>query len=182
MDINCKWEEINNCCICMTELFGEIQDTENLVEDVCKKQQELFEKVKGGKLEEHTVVYLPQCKGAHLYHKECLLLQFKSSENGFIKCGVCETTYGKRMGEMPDGTMTWRLEQYSLDGYPNVGTISFNYYFADGEIIRSGRHYTGTSRRCFLPASQEGITVFKMLIECFKRRMTFLVGTSLTTG
>jgi deltex-like protein len=33
-----------------------------------------------------------------------------------------------------------------------------------------------------LPASPEGILVFKMLVEAFKRRLTFSVGTSLTTG
>ena len=110
------------------------------------------------------------------------MLQFKNSENGFIKCGVCETTYGKRIGEMPDGVMTWKLERQSLDGYPDVGTISFNYFFPDGQIIHNGRHYSGTSRRCYLPATTEGIIIFKMLVECFRRRMTFLVGTSLTTG
>ena len=46
----------------------------------------------------------------------------------------------------------------------------------------TGVNYSGTSRRCFLPASEEGKSVFKMLVEAFNRRLTFVVGTSITTG
>lgn len=64
-------------------------------------------------IDDYQVIILPKCKGIHLYHKECLLQQLNSSSNNtngeFIKCAVCETTYGKRVGEMPDGEMEWRI-------------------------------------------------------------------------
>lgn len=46
----------------------------------------------------------------------------------------------------------------------------------------NGTRYHGTVRTAYLPTSPEGIIVFKMLVEAFNRRLTFIVGTSLTTG
>ena len=78
--------------------------------------------------------------------------------------------------------MKWRLIDESLPGFENYKTIEFNYWFANGQHTTTGVNYSGTSRRAFLPASDEGKIVFKMLVEAFNRRLTFVVGTSLTTG
>ena len=51
-----------------------------------------------------------------------------------------------------------------------------------GGTKADGQRYSGTSRTGLLPMEAEGIVIFKMLVEAFKRRLTFLVGTSLTTG
>ena len=42
--------------------------------------------------------------------------------------------------------------------------------------------YRGTSRQAYLPDTKEGIEVLSLLAECFRRRFTFIVGTSVTTG
>ena len=36
---------------------------------------------------------------------------------GHIKCAVCETIYGVRVGEMSAGTMTWRTKNMALPGF-----------------------------------------------------------------
>jgi len=61
------------------------------------------------------VVKLGQCQGMHFYHKECIEYQFKSSakDNPYVKCAVCNKIYGKQVGEMPSGTMTWRTYPFS---------------------------------------------------------------------
>ena len=59
--------------------------------------------------------------------------------------------------------------------------IQIDYSFRSGAAA-DGQHYTGTHRTAFLPASPEGIIVFKMLVEAFRRKLTFTVGTSITTG
>ena len=46
----------------------------------------------------------------------------------------------------------------------------------------SGRGYSGTGRTAYLPDSKEGIEILTLLAEAFRRRLTFKVGTSLTTG
>lgn len=82
---------------------------------------------------------------------------------------------------MPDGTMGWSSSSSSLSGFPRVGSIEFWYDFPSG-TLPDGTRYSGTARTAYLPMSPEGITVFKMMVECFKRRLSFMVGTSITTG
>ena len=98
-----------------------------------------------------------------------------------MKCSICEVTYGIRIGNMPKGTMEWRLQSSSLPGFKGYGTIQFSYNFPNGTLA-DGTRYSGTGRTAFLPASPEGIVIFKMMITAFERRLSFTVGTSLTTG
>ena len=51
------------------------------------------------------MVILPECKGTHCFHKGCLVNQKNSTNGDYIKCAICETTYGERIGDMPDGIM-----------------------------------------------------------------------------
>ena len=83
---------------------------------------------------------------------------------------------------MPDGNMKWYTDSKDLDGYPGCGTIKFEYEFKDGHYNKNGTQtkYEGTSRYCYLPNNSEGQEVLKLLIECFKRRHSFTIGTSLT--
>ena len=46
----------------------------------------------------------------------------------------------------------------------------------------NGANYSGTRRNAFLPGNPDGIEVLGLLILAFQRKLTFLVGTSLTTG
>ena len=83
---------------------------------------------------------------------------------------------------MPDGQMTWKVDPVmKLGGYLAYGTIVFSYSFPNGKK-KDGTAYSGTSRTAYLPMSPEGIEVFHMMVEAFRRRLTFIVGTSLTTG
>ena len=43
-------------------------------------------------------------------------------------------------------------------------------------------HYSGTHRTAYLPDTKEGREVLSLLIEAFRRKLTFKVGTSITTG
>ena len=82
---------------------------------------------------------------------------------------------------MPDGTMSWHLIKDKCKGYEAYDTVQFDYSFPCGKKA-DGTNYTGTHRTAYMPASPEGIIVFKMLVEAFRRRLSFMVGTSLTTG
>ena len=42
--------------------------------------------------------------------------------------------------------------------------------------------YQGTGRRAFLPGNEAGTEALGLLIECFNRRHSFIVGDSVTTG
>ena len=64
--------------------------------------------------------------------------------------------------------------------YENYGTIEISYHVPSGTI--NGRHYHGTSRIAYLPDNQEGRKVLKLLEKAFNRKLTFTVGTSITTG
>ena len=45
-----------------------------------------------------------------------------------------------------------------------------------------GTQYSGTSRTAYLPGNPQGIECLGLLIVAFQRKLSFLVGTSLTTG
>ena len=88
---------------------------------------------------------------------------------------------------MPDGKMSWRVNKnYKLPGFEDEseGMIAFNYTFPSGKQEKDGSvlSYMGTQRQAFLPLNPEGISVFNMLITAFEQRVTFIIGTSLTTG
>ncbi len=91
------------------------------------------------------------------------------------------------MGDMPNGTMTWKSHNFHnvpLEGYtaatcPTV--IEINYNIPSGKL-KDGTKFHGTNRTAFLPGSSEGVKVFSMLVEAFRRRLIFKVGTSISTG
>jgi len=60
------------------------------------------------------VVMMGKCKD-HLFHLECLEAQLGSKD--FLDCSICMFTYGIKTGDMPPGTMSWRLQPFSCDGY-----------------------------------------------------------------
>jgi deltex-like protein len=61
------------------------------------------------------------------------------------------------------------------DGFKQ-GTIIIDYYFPSTKL------YSGTRRYAYLPNTTEGREVLGLLKVCFDRRLTFTVGTSVTTG
>ena len=83
---------------------------------------------------------------------------------------------------MPPGTMCWTMDpQTKLSGFENLNyTIIINYSFPNG--VKNGIGYSGTRRTAFLPGNEQGKEALGLLITSFERRLTFLVGTSITTG
>ena len=57
-------------------------------------------------------------------------------------------------------------------------------YFIGCFLHQEGQTFTAYSfpRRCYLPDSPKGNKVFKLLQVAWKRRLTFTIGTSVTTG
>jgi deltex-like protein len=85
------------------------------------------------------------------------------------------------MGNMPNGTMKAKIDKYTkCAGFPKDQTIVITYSFNDGYI--DGHRYTGTYRTAYLPYNEEGIITLGMLKVAFDRKLTFVVGTSVTTG
>ncbi len=81
---------------------------------------------------------------------------------------------------MPPGTMKWSTEQTNL-GFPGCNeAIKIYYSLNDG--VKNGVSYEGTIRSAYLPNNKDGQEVLTLLVECFRRKLTFIVGTSVTTG
>ena len=98
------------------------------------------------------------------------------AENDFLTCAVCSITYGVRTGDQPPGTMSWSLESFSCDGYPNIKTWVINYNFNSG--YRNGNYFHHDRRTALLPNTKEGNEVLALLIKAFRRKLIFTVGYS----
>ena len=121
-----------------------------------------------------NIILLSKCTD-HFFHIECLNSLIGEKNN--FKCPNCSKIYGILIGDMPNGTMTIsKNKNLHCSGYENVETIVINYNFPNGS------NYTGTSRRSFLPNTKEGREVLALLKIAFDRKLTFTVGTSVTTG
>jgi deltex-like protein len=137
--------------------------------------------VNGGD-ESESCVKLSKCN--HVFHPLCCRKMLEATG----KCAVCQTFYVIKYGTMPYGKMTvTSISDQALGGYPSgSGTITFTYSIPSG--IQSSEHpnpgmpFTGTTRTCFLPNTAEGREALSLLETAFQRRLTFCVGTSLTTG
>jgi len=132
------------------------------------------------------IVQLNSCVG-HIFHKDCIVHCY--NVQGFLKCPICNYIYGTRIGSMPDGTMNVEKKakgELVLEGYNNCGTIVINYNFPSGTQVEGqpspGEYYNGTSRTAYLPDNPEGNEVLKLLELAWKRKVTFIIGTSVTTG
>lgn len=119
------------------------------------------------------VIQLNHCLD-HFFHTECIHQLLGNTS--FIKCPNCFKIYGVLTGTQPKGTMKARiLKNVHCDGF-SCDTISIEYHFP------SGKGYSGTGRTAFLPFNKEGIEILALLKVSFDRKLTFIVGTSLTTG
>ena len=84
----------------MCELWDDISDSTNLWQDLIKYQENLQNSIANNAnfLTSYQPVAMNKCAGIHLYHKDCLLNQYNSQKGNFLKCAVCESTYGVRFG------------------------------------------------------------------------------------
>uniref|UniRef100_A0A1X7TYN7 E3 ubiquitin-protein ligase n=2 Tax=Amphimedon queenslandica TaxID=400682 RepID=A0A1X7TYN7_AMPQE len=124
-------------------------------------------------------------KCGHMLHRSCLITYSKNSTDakGCLRCPTCKVIHGVKRGDMPStGTMTVSKKRYSLPGHPRCGTIEIVYSFQPG--VQNGVHYraNGFPRTCYLPDSTKGQKVLQLLRVAWERRLTFTIGTSVTTG
>ncbi|XP_073697149.1 uncharacterized protein [Garra rufa] len=124
---------------------------------------------------------LSKCK--HTFCEDCLKRAFQLKP----ACPICGEIYGELTGTQPKGgTMTITRDHSSLPGYERHGTIVITYYIPSGyqgdEHPNPGMQFHGASRIAYLPDTQEGNKVLKLLDRAFKQRLTFTIGSSSTTG
>jgi len=137
------------------------------------------------------VIHLPKC-GAHYFHQGCIIPCFKlvssnAQDKGHLVCPICSTLYGVRFGDMPFGHMkVSHYGEHSLSGFEPHGHYKITYVIPSGiqgpEHSNPGTHYTGTMRVAYLPDNVEGKSVLEKLKIAFQRRLTFTIGTSITSG
>ena len=162
-------EEREKCSICLCEFYDDIiKDTKDIIlqDFVLYFNHEI------------DVVKLYKCED-HFYHIECLL-NYIQKKTGF-KCAICQKIYGIIKGDMPPGTMTAIVnDKLKCDGYQNKGTIIVNYTIKSGNF--KGKKYKGTNRMSYIPNTKNGRILLGLLKIAFDRKLTFIIGTSVTTG
>lgn len=82
--------------------------------------------------------------------------------------------------------MMWKRYEDNLPGFEGFGTIVITYTFYDGiqtsEHPSPGESYTGMSCTAYLPDTQEGRLVLKLLRKAFDARLVFTVSKSTSEG
>ncbi|XP_038609201.1 probable E3 ubiquitin-protein ligase DTX3 isoform X1 [Tachyglossus aculeatus] len=123
-------------------------------------------------------------KCGHSFCEGCIAraLQVKQA------CPMCGRFYGRLVGNQPlNGRMlVSRDSSLLLPSYEKFGTIVIQYVFPPGvqgaEHPNPGVRYPGTTRVAYLPDCPEGNRVLSLFRKAFDQRLTFTVGTSMTTG
>ena len=158
--------ELDKCSICQYNFYCD-ENFDDKEENTLPEFDTLYQK-------EIDAILLKNCHD-HFFHIECLNLLI-GDKNSF-KCPNCSLIYGILIGDQPPGSMTAHIS-YDLhcSGYNNDNTIVIDYNFP------SGNNYSGTYRTAFLPYNKEGKEILGLLKVCFDRKLTFTVGTSVTTG
>ncbi|XP_015733876.1 LOW QUALITY PROTEIN: E3 ubiquitin-protein ligase DTX1 [Coturnix japonica] len=128
-------------------------------------------------------------KCGHMYHLLCLVAMYNNgNKDGSLQCPTCKAIYGEKTGTQPPGKMEFHLIPHSLPGYTDSKTIRIVYDIPTGiqgpEHPNPGKKFTarGFPRHCYLPDSEKGRKVLKLLIVAWDRRLIFTIGTSNTTG
>ena len=163
-------KERERCPICLLEFYDDI--IEDNPKNLYLKPITIYTS------HEIDTIKLVKCED-HFYHIECLSNYIQNKE-GF-KCAICQKQYGIIIGNMPPGKMRARINnKLQCDGYYDYDTIVIEYNFYSGN--QNGINYSGTNRICYLPNNKEGREILGMLKIAFERKLTFVVGTSITTG
>lgn len=132
-------------------------------------------------------------KCGHAFHKACLremLGPCGDAINRCLRCPLCQTDHGVRTGDCPSGYMTYGLDENRMDtGYPDAnGLIWMRYDIKRGkqgpEHPSPGKNYWADTfpRYGYIPNNERGKIVLQLHIIAWERRLTFTVGTSMTTG
>ncbi|KAL4641491.1 E3 ubiquitin-protein ligase DTX4-like isoform X3 [Arapaima gigas] len=134
-----------------------------------------------------SVGRLTRC--GHQYHVQCLVAMYNNgNRDGSLQCPTCKSIYGVKTGSQPPGKMEYHVIPHSLPGHPDCRTIRIIYTIPPGiqgpEHPNPGKPFTarGFPRHCYLPDSEKGRKVLRLLLVAWDRRLLFSVGTSSTTG
>lgn len=140
-----------------------------------------------GKKDEKVVFKLNKC--SHMFHKLCILAMYESTtKNGSVQCPTCKTIYGEKHGNCPDGVMEYLTVPHSLPGNEGHQTKVIIYHISPGiqgpEHPHPGKRFScrGFPRVCYIPDNEKGRKVLKLLTVAWRRRLTFTIGQSSTTG
>uniref|UniRef100_K1Q1B7 E3 ubiquitin-protein ligase n=1 Tax=Magallana gigas TaxID=29159 RepID=K1Q1B7_MAGGI len=140
-----------------------------------------------GKKDEKVVFKLNRC--SHMFHKLCILAMYESTtKNGSVQCPTCKTIYGEKHGNCPDGVMEYLTVPHSLPGNEGHQTKVIIYHISPGiqgpEHPHPGKRFScrGFPRVCYIPDNDKGRKVLKLLTVAWRRRLTFTIGQSSTTG
>uniref|UniRef100_A0A8C5Q5P8 E3 ubiquitin-protein ligase n=1 Tax=Leptobrachium leishanense TaxID=445787 RepID=A0A8C5Q5P8_9ANUR len=134
-------------------------------------------------LAEREIGRLYRC--SHTLHVRCLASLYK---DGTLRCPTCRTLYGRKLGSQPPGKMSYHLIPYSLPGYDDCQTIRIIYHVAPG-IQGAGQPNPGMKfsapdfpLRCYLPNTEKGREVLRLLIEAWDHRLLFPIQPSRVPG
>ncbi|XP_064608660.1 protein mono-ADP-ribosyltransferase PARP14-like [Liolophura sinensis] len=122
-----------------------------------------------------------QC--GHKFCKDCIEEYFSKCA---MLCPVCKAVCGKVTGNQPYGTMKVEETYKSCAGYQGYKSLIIHYNFPNGIQQEGhpnpGMKFRGARRRAYLPNNSEGKRVLRLLRRAFDQRLTFTVGTSMTSG
>jgi deltex len=157
--------EDDKCSICLFNFYDD---------DLKQKSIEEILILNESPQTQYDAVLLNNCSD-HFFHLDCLINLIGDKESA--KCPNCNKIYGILTGNQPKGSMKVEIDDsFSCDGYEKVGTIIISYHFPNG------RSYSGTSRVAYLPNNKEGREILALFKIAFDRKLTFTIGTSVTTG
>ncbi|ESO07728.1 hypothetical protein HELRODRAFT_191022 [Helobdella robusta] len=162
------------CCICCDSLQNE-SSYANETQKHHEQQQSW------------SVVFLDKCR--HHFHLLCLKAMYEAgTKHGSLQCPHCKHIYGVKVGNCPAGRMVCVTIPQSLPGYEQYDTLYITYNILSGVQEpghpNPGKKYSarGFPRCGYLPNNKKGQKVLRLLVKAWNRRLTFTIGTSVTTG
>ena len=119
----------------------------------------------------------------HIFHEKCLKDVLKQSH----KCPVCRAVIIEKLGPCPNGYMKIiTCNTMHCAGYKDCGTIQIDYDLFSGtqgpQHENPGAWYGNDYREAYLPDNKAGRRVLELFKKAWKMKLTFTVGTSLSSG
>lgn len=100
--------------------------------------------------------------------------------------GIIAAPLPDKQANQPPGEMVWKRDNESLPGFEGSGTIVMSFHFYSGiqgtEHPNPGNGYKGTSYKAYLPETNEGKYIFKLLRKAFDARLLFTIVSSTSDG
>ncbi|XP_074619860.1 uncharacterized protein LOC141878737 isoform X3 [Acropora palmata] len=96
--------------------------------------------------------------------------------------GIIAAPLPDKQANQPPGEMVWKRDNESLPGFEGSATIAVSFHFYSGiqgtEHPNPGNEYKGTSYKAYLPETNEGKHIFKLLRKAFDARLLFTIVSS----